>query len=269
MENVQIKKGLKIGLKTLLDSFIVIMLLMCSFFVLLPKFSLKIHQTLGMKRMQELNYKMIYSRTNNVADLYNLIIFQGEQEDYLEELSYIDSMIERGDYAGFCESMDEASLNKISSNRLNAYSANVNGYLLSRKVICMYELGQEGMDAYIYRQTKAGKISEYSFSSYVDLIYFDESLTKNEKAQKLSELIEISDIDDGRLIYLEDLIKARVNALKSAIVIESDENKKDVFRYTLMRIYASRYYVYDAIGDDDLKTENYNLYKEIKAELSK
>ena len=136
--NVQINKGLKIALKTLLDSFIVIMLLLSSIFVLFPKFSLKIHQTLGNKRMQELNYKTIYSRSNNVADLYNLIIFKGEQGDYQEELSYIDTMISRDDYNSFCKNMDDASLDKISVDRLNSYSANVNGYLLSRKVICMY-----------------------------------------------------------------------------------------------------------------------------------
>ena len=266
--NVQIKKGVKIALKTLLDSFVVIMLLMCSIFVMIPKLSLKIHQTLGMEKMQELNHKMIYSRSDNVADLYNLIIFEGEQSDYQEELSYIDAMIARADYKEFCDSMDTASLEKISSDGLNAYSANVNGYLLSRKVVCMYELNQEGMDSYIYRQTNSGKISEYSFSTYVDLIYFDESLTKEEKAEKLSTLIEISDIYDGRLLSLEDLLKTRVYSLKTAVPLEQDENKKDVLRYTLMRIYASRYYVYDAIGNSELKNENYELYKAMKVELA-
>ena len=267
--NVQIKKGLKIALKTLLDSFIVIMLLLSSIFVLFPKFSLKIHQTLGNKRVQELNYKMIYSRSNNVADLYNLIIFKGEQGDYQEELSYIDTMIARDDYNSFCKNMDDASLDKISADRLNAYSANVNGYLLSRKVICMYELKQDGMDSYIYRQTNSGKISEYSFSTYVDLIYFDQSLNDTEKAQKISSLLEISDIYDGRLLSLEDLVKTRVYSLNTALKVETDENKQDVFRYTLMRIYASRFYAYDAVGNEEFKNENLELYKAIKAELAR
>ena len=34
-----------------------------------------------------------------------------------------------------------------------------------------------------------------------------------------------------------------------------------------MRIYAARFYVYDVIGDDELRNENLKLYKEIKAEI--
>ena len=51
------------------------------------------------------------------------------------------------------------------------------------------------------------------------------------------------------------------------IAIIADDNKKDILRYTLMRIYASRYYVYDVIGNEELKNENLEAYQEIKAEL--
>ena len=61
-EELSVERGLKISLKTLIDCFIVIMLLMCSIFVLSPKLSLKIHETIGNKKIQELNYKMIYSK---------------------------------------------------------------------------------------------------------------------------------------------------------------------------------------------------------------
>lgn len=268
-KNLDAKRGVKIALKTIVDTFVVIMLVMCSLFVLFPKTSLKIHQTLGMERMQGMNYKVIYSRSDNIADLYNLIIFEAEQSNYSEELVYIDEMISRKDYSNFCETMDKASLTKISSDKLTAHSANVNGYLLSRKVICMYQLKKDGMDSYIYRQMSKGKISEYSFSSYVDLIYFDESLSGSEIKEKLSVLMQFSDVVDGNLVSLEQLVQTRVESLKNAITVEEDENKKDVLRYTLMRIYASRYYVYDALGNAELKTENYNAYKDIKAELTK
>ena len=268
-KNMEMKKGVKIALKTILDSFIVIMFAMCSIFVLFPKFSLKIHQTLGMDGMQELNYKMIYARSNKITDLYNLIIFEGSQNKYVDELAYIDQMLTRKDYSSFCETMDQASVNQINAEGLTSYSANVNGYVLSRKVVCMYELGKEGVDSYIYRQTNKGKLSEYSFSTYVDLIYFDEGLSQSQKSQKLNDLISVSDVFDGNLITLEDLVQTRVNGIIAALAIETDVNKKDVLKYTLMRIYASRYYVYDAIGEDDLKNANLSLYKEIKSELAK
>lgn len=268
-KDIDIKRGVKIAFKTIADCFIVIMFIMCSLFVVFPKFSLKIHQMLGMERMQGLNYRVIYGRSGNIADLYNLIIFEGNQKDYKEELAYIDEMIERKDYNSFCESMDKASLVKISSNQLNPYSANVNGYLLSRKIICMYELEQEGMDAYVYRKTNTGKLSEYSFSTYVDLIYFDEELSVNEKKENFSKLLQISDVIEGNLITLEQLVQKRVDSLKHAISLELDDNKKDVLGYTLMRIYASRYYIYDVLGEENLKNENLELYREIKIELAK
>ena len=81
-ENISIKIGLKIGFKTLMWCFIGIMFIFSSIFVLFPKMSLKINNVLGLKKLKELNYQMIYNRTNNVADLYNLIIFEGELEDY-------------------------------------------------------------------------------------------------------------------------------------------------------------------------------------------
>ena len=262
-EEIDIKKGVKIGFKTLLDCFIVIMLVLCSIFVLSPKLSLKIHETTGNKKVQELNYRMIYANSNNIADLYNLILIEGELGNSKAELFYIDKMISRDDYDDFCDKLDDVSSEKIDTEGLTSYSANVNGYLLSRKVICMYNLEESGLEAYIYRQVRSGKISEYTFSSYVDLVYFDKALTQAEKREKLSCIMDTMDGINGKL---SDLLQTRVNSLKTAITLAED-NKKDVLRYTLMRIYASRYYVYDAIGNEDLKNENHEAYKEIKAEL--
>ena len=264
-EKFDIKKSVKISFKTLLDCFVIIMLLMCSIFVLLPKTSLKIHETFGNKRIQELNYKMIYTKSNNIVDLYNLIIFESGLNNYNDELFYIDKMISRADYESFCKEFDGVSAEKISDEGLTLHSANVNGYLLGRKVICMYNLKENGLETYVYRQTKTGKLSEYIFSSYVDLVYFDKTLSQAEKKEKLSCIMDTMDGVNGKL---SDLIQTRVDGLKTAIAI-SDSDKKDVLRYTLMRIYASRFYVYDTLGDEELKNENHEAYKEIKAQLGK
>ena len=132
-----------------------------------------------------------------------------------------------------------------------------------KKVICMYKLGENGLESYIYRQTAEGKLSEYSFSTYVDLVQADESLTDSQKSEKLSCLMDTMDGINGKL---SSLLQKRVDSLKTAIT-QSDNNKKDVLKYTLMRIYAARFYVYDVIGDDELRNENLKLYKEIKAEI--
>ncbi len=262
-KSFDIKRAVKIAMKTLIDIFVVVMFVMCCLFVVFPKTSLKLHKLLGNDKMQEHNYKLIYARSKDIADLYNLIIFEGNVNNYKAELHYIDEILVRDDYAVFCEQLDKASIIESEEKQLPKYLANVNGYLLSRKVICMYNLNENGLETYIYRQTASGKISEYSFSTYVDLVFDDETLTKSQKAEKLSCLLDTMDGINGKL---SDLVQARVNGLKTAI-IQADNSKKDILRYTLMRIYASRFYVYECIGNEELKTENYNLYKEIKAEI--
>ena len=74
-ESVDVKKGLKIALKTLVSCFVVIMFMICSIFVLFPKMSLKINDVLGLKKAKELNYQMIYNRSSKITDLYNVIIY--------------------------------------------------------------------------------------------------------------------------------------------------------------------------------------------------
>ena len=119
-----------------------------------------------------------------------MILYECELGNYDKELAYIDEIIERDDYLEFCNEMDKSSFKSVTDKSLLPYSVNVNGYLMARKVVCLYKLGLSGIDSYVYRQTKTGKLSEYSLSAYVDLVYNDESLTLVQKQEKLGLLIE-------------------------------------------------------------------------------
>ena len=172
-EVFDIKIALKTGLKTLLNCFIGTMFVLSVIFVAAPKFSLKINNTLGFDKVKELNYQMIYKRSNNITDLYNVILFESEIGNYSKELNYIDEILKREDYSNFCKTLDKVSLKTVKNKNMLPYSVNVNGYLTSRKVICMYNLDLDGIETYVYRQTKIGKMTEYSFSAYVDSVYND------------------------------------------------------------------------------------------------
>ena len=140
---------------------------------------------------------MIYNRSDKITDLYNLILCEGELGNFSKELDCIDEIIARDDYNEFCNTMDKASLNSVKDKQMLPYSVNVNGYLMSRKVICLYNLNKEGIETYVYRQTSVGKISEYSFSTYVDLIYNDNSLTDAQKREKLAFLMNINEVKNN------------------------------------------------------------------------
>lgn len=255
-EHFDVIRGVKIALKTLIDCFVVIMFIILSLFVLFPKISLKLNEAIGAKKIQEYNYQLIYSRSNSITDLYNLIIYEESIENQNKELYYIDKMLARDDYENFCKSMDKASLGVVTDTTMIPYSANVNGYLQSRKVICMFNRNKAGIDTYVYSQTKQGKLSEYTFSSYVDLIYLDKTLSESQKREKISYLLNL----------LEQLLDERITGLKNLISL-TQGNERIVYKYTLMRIYCSRYYAYSILGYEESSVTYLNLWTEIKTNL--
>lgn len=276
------KKTVKIALKMLLDCFVGLMVAFVSIFAIFPKFSLKINQALGLKRVQEYNYQMIYDRSGNIADLYNLIIFEEELEKTNKELICLNEILTRNDYDDFCKAMDEASIKKINNKKLIPYSANVNGYLVGRKVYCLYSLGSKNVQSFVYQQTKNSKYKEYSFAVYVDLVVGDENLTAEQKEIILSEFIDLQELDTekAQLVSMKELVKNKIDGLNSLIKLEStSENNKLIFTYELMRFYGANASLYEIlskganISEDDKKEYeekqqiNLNHYNEMKAKL--
>ena len=192
-------------------------------------------------------------------------MYEGEVGKTSKELTYIDEIIKRTDYNDFCNAMDKASLKSVKDKQMLPYSVNVNGYLMSRKVICLYKMRTEGLETYVYRQTSVGKLSEYSFSTYVDLIYKDESLTESQKREKLSYLMNILDTS-GKTH--EELLDDRIENINNRLDIETNKEVQISLQYTLTRIYHSRYYVYELLGNESKMNENKTAYETTRAELN-
>ena len=264
----QVKMGFKIGLRTLAICFIVLMLVYCSIFVLFPQTSLKINQELGLQKVQELNLEKIYKKSGKSGDLYNLIISTQKNGHIKKELKYINEMLEREDYEEFCDRVDEASLKSIKDKNLVPYSSNVNGYFLSRRVICIYSLKLDCLETYIYDGLSNGKITEYSFSTYVDLIYSDEELTKEEKIEKYNDLMQTSKVSGETLVTLSSLLDERISNINAMLSSVENNDKKIILTYCLMRIYQSKFYIYEIEGIETNKARNYELYIQAKKSLN-
>lgn len=267
-ENINWKNGVKIGLKTLACCFVVIMFSLTFIFVLFPKFSLKINNSLGLNKVKELNYQMIYNRSDKITDLYNVILCEGELGKFSKELEFIDEIIIRDDYSEFCKTMDKASLESVTDKQMLPYSVNVNGYLMSRKIICLYNLKTDGIETYVYRQTSTGKLAEYCFSTYVDLVYNDTSLSDAEKREKLAFLMNINEVQNNELVSQAKLLDLRIGYINDRLAIETDKEGQIALQYTLTRIYRSRYYVYEVLGNVEKKAENKTAYDTAKAKLN-
>lgn len=271
-ESFDIKRGLKIAAKTLVDCFIGIMFAMNVIFVMFPKFSLKINMFFGVTKIQEYNYQMIYANSDNIVDLYNLIIYECQQENAAKELKYIDEMISRDDYNTFCKTMDEANLKEIDNKSLLRYSTNVSGYIYSRKINCMYSLGTQNLESYIFNLAGYEKVTGYAFSSYVELVYNDKNLTKSQKLEKFTYLNELMN-EKGKTI--KNLLDEKISSLKTFKIRAESDNEKLVYNYTLSRIYSANYYFYDILSNDgkneehkNLKEENLENYNSIMEELN-
>lgn len=265
-----IKNIAKIALKTFLDCFIGLMLILCSIFVLFPKFSLKINQTLGLAKVQEYNYQLIYKRSDNIADLYNVIICEENLGKTKKELNYLNEILARNDYQDFCKAMDNATISKLNDKKLIASTANVNGYLTARKVYCLYSLNSKNVESFVYQQTKNGKYKEYTFAVFVDLIVGDTNLTQSQKKELLSEFIVLSelDIENSKLISMEDLVETKIAGLVSLVDNKNTtENDKLVYKYELMRYYGANASLYEILGDEDKQESNLNLYNNLKSQI--
>ncbi|MBR3885835.1 MAG: hypothetical protein IKJ33_05215 [Clostridia bacterium] len=264
-EKVDWVKGVKIALKTLVACFVVIMFSLTFIFVLFPKFSLKINNTLGLDKVKELNYQMIYKRTDKITDLYNVILFEAELGKTSKELEYIDEIIKRDDYVDFCKTMDKVSFESSKDKQMIPYLVNVNGYLTSRKIVCLYELDINGIETYVYRQTATGKFAEYSFATYVDLVCDDETLTDAQKREKLSFIINI--VDTSGKTHKE-LLNKRIDDINNRLNIEDSEEGKISLQYALTRIYRARYCVYETLGNEAEMLSNKTAYETAKTKLN-
>lgn len=269
VEEKNVKKLAKIAIKTLIDCFVGLMLIICFIFVLFPKFSLKMHQSLGMEKVQEYDYQLIFDRTNNIADLYNVIIYEEFLGKTKKELGYLNEILVRDDYYEFCDAMDEATIKRLNDKKLIASSANVNGYLAGRKVYCLYSLGSKNVQSFVYEQTKNGKFKEYSYAVYVDLVNGDDSLTAEQKKTIFKELMLLQTVDteNKKLVSTEDLVENKIDGLKSLIAVTTNENEKLVLKYVLMRYYSANATLYGILGDEEKQTENSNLYNSLKLEI--
>lgn len=264
-----VKNIVKIALKTLVDCFVGLMLIVCFIFAFFPKFSLKIHQSLGLKKVQEYDYQLIFDRTDNIADLYNVIIYEEFLGKTKKELGFLNEILARDDYYEFCDAMDEATIKRLNDKKLIASSANVNGYLAGRKVYCLYSLGSKNVQSFIYEQTKNGKYKEYSYAVYVDLVNGDDSLTTEQKKTIFKELmlLQTADMENKKLVSTEDLVEAKIDGLKSLIKVTTNENDQLILKYVLMRYYGANATLYRILGDEDKQIENSNLYNSLKLEI--
>lgn len=255
--NIENKKMLKIALKTLSYVFCGIMFFICLSFCLMPNFSLKISTLIGSSRAQENCYERIYEKSGKNSDLYNLILFNQQQKDTIDELKYINELLNKKDYNEFCKAADAASLKAVTLKELIPYSCDTNAYVRGQKVSCMYAL-KENIETYVLVQTSAGELSDLSVAVYIDLINEDETLTSIQKSEKVISLMNKGLIVSGSFNGAEAIIADRVNDLKIELEKDNDESREIILQYSLVRMYKASWLI-NSYTDNNEKAEEFRV----------
>ena len=179
-------------------------------FFISPNTDAKIFNFFGAKKAEEACYVRIYDNSQNIADLYNLILLESELENYDKELYYLNILMNDENYESFCLKLDESALETIDMNNLETlvYVCNTNSYLINQKVKCMYRLGFDSpvsptIRNYLKKQLENETTFETSFATYVELVYSDETISKEEKMNRVNTAYNaVDDLLFQRLVFL-------------------------------------------------------------------
>ncbi len=196
-----------------------------SLFFISPKTAAKFFGSMNMKNAQETCLITEYNKNSSAANLYNLVIFESEQNNLESELIYLSMLFARDDYNEFCKKTDSASLSAINNNKsLIAISCNVNSYLINQKVKCMYNIGIESgaIIKFILPKVEEKELAENSFSTFIELVLSDKKISDNKKLSILNSLkgYDIFDAVEAKISKLQSIVKSE-NISKHDLIIYS------------------------------------------------
>lgn len=260
-ENVSFdtKRVAKIALKTFSNLFVGIMFALMVVFFVAPSFSLKISKAFGSLKGQEVCYERMYAQSGKITDLYNLILINEQQNDYENEFAYINQITKKSNYKEFCEAVDKASVLKVKSKELIPYTCDVNSYIRSQKVECMYKMGED-QTIEVVVQTVSGELSDVSIAVYVDLINDDELLTDKQKTEKIVELMGKNIIVSGASASTQTIMSDRIDEIKTELSKDGlSAERRIILQYSLVRLYRAEYLI-NVYLDDSVAAESYKTF---------
>lgn len=258
--------SLVLTIKVVLSCVLAFFYALSLFFVAVPTTSAKIFGFLGLKKAEEASYVRAYELSLDNADLYNVILFENKQENAEKELYYINLMLSSKDYDSFCIKYNSSSLaslvdsnNEISDKKRVPYICNINSYFLNQKVKCLNKLGvkSESINKFVLNSLVGDDLFETSFTTYVNIIYADNSLSSEAKIEKVTDLLSVSNgeknIDqliDERLINLDDVLGRENLPVVSKILA----------KFAVMNLRLAKYRIAEIKGEGvDLAKTNYEI----------
>lgn len=225
-------------------------------FFIQPKFDAKIFNYFGLTKAEESCYEQIYNKSNSSVDLYNLILFEQQIGNTNKELLYINELLAKDDYEEFCDKLDKSSIENAGSNKtLIATVGDVDSFLISRKVKCLYQMNRntkfenrsKSVQEYVRSCLKNGSLTELSFSTYVLLVDGDSSLSENQKKQEFESLNDL--ISSANNVSTETLLNDREMQLFETINTSSSNAENIIVLNAMVKFYRAKYVFCEKLGE--------------------
>ena len=233
--------------------------LIAMLFYVSPATDAQIFNFFGFKKAEEKCYIQIYNKTKNNADLYNLIVFEGNLNNYKTQLYYLNEMFAKKDYDNFCTKLDLSTIVKLNGKdkELVAYTCNSRSFLLNQKAECLFELN-ENVSTFVYLNLQGDYIKESTFATYVNFVK-KSNLSNSDKIAEYQALVGTGAVVQGELVTVSSLVNKRIEKIKNELVVETNFYNKVNLRYTLMNLCSAKYTISKAgVGEwneQDSKTE--------------
>lgn len=226
--------------KILVSLFLVLTFFVTLLFFVYPKASVRLFRALNLKNAQEASLVRVYEKSGSNVDLYNLIIFEQNTNQFDKELKYINELSGKDDYDEFCDKLDTSSLNQVKNQKsLVPVLCNTRSFLNNQKMKCLWELGEEAK-TFVHSTLLDDYAYEFSFATYV--YYLSEKFSGNELKQKYQDLLSTSKIDGGDLISVETLLNSRLEKL--LVEKKSEKSEEKIVRlYSLTNMSKGNYQI--------------------------
>ena len=249
-------------LKTMLKTMVILVLIFVfgalGFYVINPKYSAQICAELGWKHAEVDCYELLYVRTKDNADLYNLIVKLGNVDEVEDQNSYIDRLLNTENYSEFCNNMDNSVVENFDNGSISAEQFcllyGVNEYLISTKVINLLKL-EKYEAAYELVKSTFGNDGQYEFvlNDYVEYLQADESLA----GIKANYFIRL-------LSDLGTYMQSKISGLP-----EQPAASKVLTYYTKLRVsYTSYLIVLQTSSDETEIQDSYNTWQQARTDYN-
>ena len=244
MEEKEYKVGkdiFKTTLKVLLAIVVLFIFAAVGLFVISPRTTAKICSTLGFRHLEASCYELVYARSKNNTDCYNLIVKLGGINKYEKQQNYINILQNNTEYSDFCDTFDDSVLNEFNNGKIAAKNFvsmyGVNEYLSSSYADCY--LARNMLDE-AYNTIIASKSTDRQFELAV-YYYIDYLYSKGVSETQCKTYIQkLASAADGNILdYLEQR-----NLLNETSVVSSEKSVRVLAKYTKVKITYSKYVIY-------------------------